>query len=307
MDLIHINDDRSPYSNQSLWDAIINHGKLIKLAVIPVTGFYGKGISYQHLISSVATEFGNGACVRLFLRDISRPSFHSNMDKLLSMLNLKPSEVDLVIDFQVLNEQSPSYATIEQKLPVLDKWRSITFVAGSFPKDLGYPMKANNTYEIPRQEWLKWKKEILSDNSSISRVPRFGDFTIQHAVYIEPVDFPSVSASIRYVHDDYWIVLRGEALGKEGGIGNGQYPAEAQLIVSKKEYPGPEFSHGDEIIMQKSKDGSKPGTPEQWLMVGINHHITYTVYQIHPELLIKKQKEGTLTPEMEKETVLSLI
>lgn len=293
MDLINVIDSSSPYSNQLIWEKIIEYGKLIRLPLVPVTGFYNKGKENQQLIGSVGKEFRNGVSVRLNLQDLSRRSFHSDLEQLLSLLDSQPQEIDLMIDLQILKEGKTtySYSAVEQRLSVIDKWRSITLLAGSFPKDLGFPMEANNTYEVPRLKWLKWVEEILSGKSFKTRTPRFGDFTIQHALYKEPPDAANVSASIRYTHDNHWIVIRGEALGKEGGIGHDQYPAEAQLLIDKKEYHGSNYSEGAKIIMQKAQNGSNPGTPETWLMVGINHHITHTVYQLHPELLVAKQKE----------------
>lgn len=299
MDLKNVDDRNTTYSNQSLWESILEYGKFIKLPIIPVTGFYGNGSKNQNLIGSIATEFGNGICIRLFQKDILRQSFHSDINRLLSMLNSTPSHVDLIIDFQFLNNQSISYTTIENKLPHIDKWRSITFLAGSFPENLGH-LQANDTYMIPRFEWLKYQREIISNSPFLKRIPRFGDYTIQHSIYKEPPDFVNVSASIRYTHNEKWVIIRGEALGKEGGIGYDQYPAEAQLLVEKNEYCGANYSRGDEIIMEKSKNGSNTGTPETWIMIGINHHVTHTVYQLCPELLENKVKENTKLQKSEK-------
>jgi hypothetical protein len=291
MDLIHVRDDKAAYSCNAIWNSITNIGQSGNLAIIPVTGFYGKGIPYQNLVGTVAKKFGKGACLRLFIRDIVRPSLANDLEKMLQMLSLTPQEVDVVIDLQMIGEQSPHYKIILEKLPLINSWRSITILAGSFPKDLGYPMKAHNTYKIPRLEWLKWKREVSSNDLMVLRNARYGDYTVQHPMFSEPVPFPNVSASIRYTCDEYWVVLRGEALGKDGGLGSAQYPAEAQLLVDRPEYSGEIFSVGDKMIMQKSKDASHPGGPRQWIMVAMNHHMTFAVCQLNPELQLHLQKE----------------
>ena len=139
-------------------------------------------------------------------------------------------------------------------------------------------------------EWLRWQHEMAIGKGRFSRIPIFGDYTIQHAMYREPVKYPHVSASIRYTTPDYWIVYRGEWLGKKNGSGSSQYPAQAQLLVERKEYSGPKFSFGDAFIMQKALDGSEPGNPEQWLTAGINHHVTLTVLQLRNQWEAEKRE-----------------
>lgn len=281
MDLVHVNDDASPYTCDVLWNLISDFGPSAKFDMIPTTGFYGKGLQYQELVGSVAGKFGNGVCVRLSTKDLFRVSIQSDLQKLLQVLRSGPGEVDIMIDLKLINESSTPYDQLLQRLPDADSWRTITFLAGSFPKDLSH-LRANNTYRIARLEWIKWFTEEIQEING--RRYGFGDYTVQHPMFSEPPEFPNPSASIRYTAEDYWIVLRGEALRKPGGIGHAQYPAEAQLLVDKPEYSGEGFSYGDRLIMEKTKDESRPGNPEQWIMIGINHHITYTVCQLNPEM-----------------------
>ena len=116
---------------------------------------------------------------------------------------------------------------------------------------------------------------------------------IQHGVFREPVSFPHVSASIRYSAPEYWIVLRGEWLGKKDGAGAAQYPAEAQLLVDKPEYCGEAFSYGDKFLAVKARDGAHPGNPTQWLLAGINHHITLTTQMVRGLRLQTRTERAT--------------
>lgn len=89
-----------------------------------------------------------------------------------------------------------------------------------------------------------------------------------------------MSASIRYTIQDSWLILRGEWIGKKTGSGSAQFPAEARLLAERPDYCGEEFSFGDKFIAAKARDGSKPGNPKQWLLAGINYHMTLTAIMI---------------------------
>jgi hypothetical protein len=306
IDLIHIKDGEAVYDCKSIWDEIIAAQETVNLKVVPVTGFHGKGVPYQKLVGSLARDFGNGLCLRLSLEDLDRPSLANDVDRLLSMLGHDTDEIHLVVDLRLVNSSTPKYTNISAKVPRLAHWRSLTLLGGSFPPDLSH-LEANNRHEIPRLEWLKWKAEVSEPGDRVIRTASFGDYTIQHPLYREPVRNPRVSASIRYTASDRWVVFRGEWIGSKKGSGSAQYPAWAQLLVARTDlFRGAEFSYGDEYIMRKSKDASKPGRVQDWLTVGINHHITYTVCQIHPELLMVEKKEAVPVARTAKPGVPSI-
>lgn len=298
IDLIHIKDSESPYDCRSIWNLISTSQKTLNLRIVPVTGFNGKGKSYQELIGSLTKEFRDGLCVRVSLEDISRRSFTQDIDKLLSILQHEPRNIDLILDLKLVDSKTPEYATISGQIPQVTNWRSVTLLGASFPVDLTH-LEANNTHELLRLEWSKWQNEVQKVGDKLVRVPMFGDYTAQHPLYREPVRNPRVSASIRYTTSDRWVVFRGEWIGKKNGSGCAQYPAWAQLLVARSDlYSGASFSYGDEYIMRKSIDGTKPGGRRDWLTVEINHHITYTVCQLHPELLRPAEKKAIPIPEV---------
>jgi len=140
----------------------------------------------------------------------------------------------------------------------------------------------NKVHELTRHEVKLWTNDLCQLMQSIhGRTPSFGDYTIQHPFYNEPVKTPHVSASIRYSAHESWTVFRGEWIGKKSGSGCGQYPAEAKLLMERPEYTGEDFSFGDKFIAEKAHNGSNhPGGPAQWLLGGINHHITLTAEMV---------------------------
>jgi hypothetical protein len=211
------------------------------------------------------------------------------------MLGVVASEADLILDLQLVDGVIPSYESLIRRLPDVETWRTLTVLAGSFPVDLSH-LRANNTYVLNRNEWGAWQKELQRVSRSMIRIPSFGDYTIQHAIYMEPVAFPHVSASIRYATPDSWVVLRGEWIGKKNGAGSAQYPAEAQLLIGRKDYCGENYSFGDGFIAEKARNGSNPGNAAQWLTSGINHHVTLT----------SKMVQTVLSPATKVGTVVSI-
>jgi len=217
--------------------------------------------------------------VRLIKGDIDGRPFAKELFDLLKILKVEPPQVDLVLDCKSMDESSTDHVVLLGRIPMITSWRTLTILAGAFPVDLS-SLRANDTYVLPRYEWDAWKRTIKRLAAREQRLPTFGDYTIQHAVYREPVEFPHVSASIRYTTEVSWVIMRGEWIGKATGSGSAQYPAEAQLLIERPEYCGENFSFGDGFIAAKARDGSRPGNPMQWLLAGINHHITLTATMI---------------------------
>lgn len=289
VDLVNVPESIKGSDGNHLWDTISRLGPASGLEIIPVTGFYGRGIEYQKKIKEVHNTFQFGIAVRLSKKDVFNPRLSDNLSSLSDLIEKDFENVDLLIDLKLVDGSIPDFESILEKIPSLVRWRSLTIIAGSFPIDLS-SFKANNVYSLDRNEWEYWRNNILKlrQHSEI-RLPSFGDYTIQHPIYKEPPPFPHVSASIRYTSENSWIVFRGEWIGKKNGSGSAQYPAEAQLLVDRSEYCGVTFSDGDRFIAEKARNGIKPGNPKQWLQAGINHHVTLTAKLVQSDTLsIKK-------------------
>ena len=182
------------------------------------------------------------------------------------------------MDYQAPNGSHPDLKTLCASLPQLSKWRSFIVLVGAFPKDL-QKLEKNRRHNLQRDDWLFWRNQVRTLPRDTRR-PTFGDYTIQHPVYREPPENSNPSASIRYTHSEYWVIMRGEGLCHKGSAGNAQYPAEAQLLCGMDEFCGAGFSSGDQYIQETSQQPNSPGTPYTWLRAGINHHMTFTTSQI---------------------------
>ena len=281
IDLRHLPDSIACSTGEHIWDALSRKGTSVGLTVVPVTGFYGKGSAHQAMVAEVVRSFGYGVATRLFRRDLERQSLSKDISTLLKMLKTGVEQADLLIDLELVGEDVHSISSIIEQIPQVNDWRTLTIIGGSFPLDLRH-LKSNGTYELFRYGFKVWKNELRQLMQSLhGRTPSFGDYTIQHPVYREPVTLPHVSASIRYSAPESWIVFRGEWIGKKNGAGSAQYPAEAQLLMERPEYSGEDFSFGDRFVAEKARSGSDhPGNAAQWLLAGINHHITLTAETI---------------------------
>jgi len=245
--------------------------------LIPVTGL-GRSEDCQNAVSSIVEEDKTGACFRITPREVLHRKSADKLEALLSRLRLDVADVDLVVDYQAPNGSHPDLKTLCQSLPQLAKWRSFIVLIGAFPKDL-QKLKDIGRHTLQRDDWLFWHDQVLGLPRGVRR-PAFGDYTIQHPIYKEPVENCRPSASIRYTYSEYWVIMRGEARYRKGSPGNAQYPAEAELLCEMDEFCGEGFSRGDLYIQETSQQPKNPGTPCTWLRAGINHHMTYAARQV---------------------------
>ena len=244
------------------------------LKLCPVLKLQPPG-SYQEVICKVI-QSAQAMCLRLHVKDFEGDAITGRIDQVLSRVKLPPSSVHLLMDLQLINEESINSFALYEKLPHLSAWNTVAVAAGSFPPDLSHLQVGEHL--VPRVEWQLWKRIAASRHTS--RIPLFGDYAVLHP-FVRP-NFPgmNISASLRYTTDDYWVIMRGEGLRNEGGAGFDQYPANAELLMQRQEYCGAEFSYGDRYIFERPSKKENPGNPTTWIAAGVNHHITFVARQM---------------------------
>lgn len=254
-----------------------NNALNLNLNLIPVTNL-DMNISYQNVIKNIVIRHNTKICLRIDYNNILRSDFQTRLNNLLNDLNLSPQEINLIIDYRIIDDAPDIFSNIFSLIPNILSWRTLTFASGAFPQDLSaFPP---GQHLIHRHDWIYWLNNMFHGASQ--RIPAYSDFTIQYPIYFEPPSNNNPSASIRYTHDEYWIIMRGEGLHNEGGPGYSQYPANAQLLMERLEFCGPGFSFGDDYIIGRGNDvnTSQTGNPETWVRAGINHHIAFVVRQL---------------------------
>lgn len=250
-----------------------------RLQLVPVTRI-GDSLQFQATIASVASRDGLGASLRITGEQLQAATLTSNLESLFEILGLQYETIDLVVDLGIAGAANPSLVFLSNRIPVIERWRTFAVIAGAFPKDLTEFRVGQHLF--PRLEWTQWVDELRSGPPELRRVPTFGDYTIQHAVYYEPPEGANVSASIRYTSEKHWLIMRGEGLRTPGSTGHMQYRANAQLLCERKEFCGPHFSRADEYIWGVANgDTRNTGNPETWLRAGINHHLTFVARQLN--------------------------
>lgn len=251
--------------------------RTLRIPLIPVTG-PNRSAEYQEAIEKVVAIDRRGVCVRLTEEHLRNPQLEKELRRFMSAFKLQPKMVDILIDLGNVGIESMTLAEICYRMPLLIKWRTFTVACGAFPKDLS-DLDKNLQHELPRRDWRYWFDQI-KNGPVLPRRPSFGDYTIQHPIYTDPPKGGNPSASIRYTAENYWVIMRGEALRTEGGPGFAQYWANARLLSGRSEFSGPSFSKGDEYIYTIGQQTKLTGNPQRWLFAGINHHLAFVNRQI---------------------------
>jgi hypothetical protein len=297
LDLVHLETFRPGLRAQSgvhpwqyLFDAIQNQPLLFPEhapEVVPVTGL-SRSQDYRQATIEIARA-SERLCVRLTRRDIQAKQLRDQLLRVTDAAGLHPPNVDIVVDLAILPRTDKPIRFLEHNFSSLNRWRSLTILAGSFPKDLR-DFKPVGRHNRPREEWLYFDEQVLQ-SSDLGQVVAYGDYTIQHPIYSEPLRHPNPSASIRYAIDDSWIVMKGEALNKENGPGAKQWPAQAKVLTSfVDEFLGPQHCDGCRYISAMAQGTNGTGDCRSWIEAGINHAITVAARQARERIRKRKKR-----------------
>jgi hypothetical protein len=242
---------------------------------VPVTGL-NRDSGYQMAVAKTIRRDNSGACVRLSIEDATSTELSGNLSALLTKLSVQAEDVHLILDleapnFEPLDAFTAMVKSVIARLPVLNRWRTWTICATSFPQNMGQ-LKIGPQI-IKRFEWLFYKKLVQTLGSL--RKPTFGDYAIAHPDPVR-IDMRLVkpAASIRYTVNDGWFVVKGTNVRDNG---TAQYRKHCALLLASGLYSGAAFSTADAYIRRCALRRVKPGGLTTWRWVGTNHHIEKTV------------------------------
>lgn len=264
-------------------EMVIKSGSKLGCTMIPVIHL-DDAAEIKKVAYLLGRENQRGLCLRLTCSDFTGKSgIGSAIDAFLQSSKLNMSDIDLLVDVKETDGSDGKYERylgLSQEIPRLAKWRTFTFAAGAFPEDLT-KCKLDEENLLPRIEWLSWIQG--RKNPRLLRRPTFADYTIQHPIFRDDVQFFHPTSSIKYTLENEWLVMKGKKQKFE------LYLASAAELVKDKRYCGEKFCEGDLYILEKAKHFSTyiknpsikgTGSTETWLRAGINHHLTLVATQI---------------------------
>ncbi|SMF83385.1 Beta protein [Azospirillum oryzae] len=274
--------------------AVFSDARTAGLQAVPVTSF-DRDPAYQAAVRNAVSIDSRGACLRLELADLDRPSLALDLANLMASIGAPADQCDVIVDLSAVDSVSNPGLLARmivaglRALPYAAILRSLTLVGGAFPQALGG--YAVGTHTIPRIDWLIYN---AVRGATLPRIPAYGDYATVHPVLgdIDPV-LVNPSASVRYTREDYWLVLRGQGVKTPGGGKYTQFYTHATTLVSHPDYCGSHFSAGDQEIHDIASGTAKAGNLETWVRIGVNHHITFVAGQMSA---IASGPSGTSSP-----------
>lgn len=217
--------------------------------------------------------------IRVTIEDIISSDFEKNVNDIFDLLDLPAENCHLIFDlkdadFSQIEDFSDSLIDVLKEFPKLDHWKSFTLAGGAFPV---MSKIKKSTDLVPRGDWLLYHKVLAKMfECGLDRIINFGDYSIVAPGYIEfdPRKM-SVSANIRYTHDNVWYVVKGRALKKS--VDWQQYYNQAKQIADSTYYLGEHFSLGDQHIKSCAEKKTTTGNSNVWIEVGNIHHFTKVI------------------------------
>lgn len=214
-------------------------------------------------------------CLRIHHEELDDlDELKSDVDELLSALELEKENVILLIDFRNLGTKSEddvcnSITDFAQTFDLRD-WREFIFSSSSFPENMT-KIQPNSTVIFDRVELNIWKR-LAQGDSALYRTPIYSDYGINHPDKQE-IDPKVVTAAgkIRYTIPEGWLVIRGHSL--KTGKKFKQYHDLAAALVIRAEFMGKNYSWGDNFIHECSEKISTSGNLPKWVAIDTNHHM----------------------------------
>lgn len=251
-----------------------------QLSAIPVTG-NNRDTDYQTEVKNINQTDRRGICIRL--EDDDFLGTNKIIQDLLLLLNVTEESVDLVIDLGAIVPEKQRTALITATAVInsisnVNAFRTLTLAGTAYPSNISSYVATGTTGSVQRSEWINWKA-IYSNLGQITRMPTFGDYTINSPDIIEmDPRLMQMAAGIRYTGKNEFYIFRGVSVKKAGGWRQAQ--ALCQDIIAHHCYSSRTYSWGDAYIYDCAKGTASTGNAESWRRVGTNHHLTLVVNEL---------------------------
>ncbi len=230
-------------------------------------------------IKQACALHGQGACLRLGNDDEDPdPNVSSNaVAKIIKYIGLHVNQIDLVIDFKVVESSRDAHRSVPLALNMLtwatnfDAWRSVTVASGAFPRSIS-DLALGQATQLGRHDAILFAS-VIQSNPVIT--PDFGDYCINYPIF-GPTPPRAPNPNLRYTHGLHWIVER-EARTRPGNL---SFCTLCQRVVQAPYWAGRRYSAGDSEIRRCSLSTGSPGTAASWLSWGGSHHFAHVVARL---------------------------
>jgi len=194
-----------------------------------------------------------------------------NIKTISEVLSIDSSMIDVIIDFGCINDLAiglvkPLSDHIKKAISKLHI-NNIIVLASAFPISIRVP--SNTISELSRYDWLLYSglKKLLPDVI-------FGDYGSDDPFDPKIDTRMNIVPTIRYTSGDCWKIVRG-CYDPKAPYDYSQYYDLSRTLVGCAFYKGSKYSWGDNRIFECANGGCSYGSPETWVRVAVNHHITF--------------------------------
>ena len=227
-------------------------------------------------IQQACALHGQGACLRLGSDgedpDPTVPT--QEVFNAITSIGLNVSQIDLIIDFQVVTSVRDITRCVPLALSMLGwanncgNWRSVTLASGAFIKTVS-GLAPNGVSPLDRFDTMLFDR-VARSNPVI--IPDFGDYGINYPIF-GPTPPRAPNPNLRYTDGLRWQVDR----EPRHLPGNDSFYTICQRLMQAPYWQGANYSAGDTELQQYAQHIGGPGSATSWLSFGESHHFAHVV------------------------------
>ncbi|MEW5620725.1 beta family protein [Pseudomonas putida] len=263
---------------------ICNRLNELGVLVCPIIGYdRWEVVEYRETITSMTLPDRSFFCIRLdslAIEDLGDPDHLAEViEDMIASTGLIESTTPVLIDMGDVTKFS-----IQEVMELLETaygqmktlgFQDIIMSGSSIPDSIEKAVKdRDSTGLVQRKEMIAWKG-FLSANPTAKLY--FGDYGVRNPRASDNIA-PNMNVKIRYTVNNAYFVARGHSVKGEDGYAQSQ--KLSKIIVNSIHYRQPEFSWGDNKIMQCSL-GKIVGSSTNWIAYDTNHHLKSVTSEIY--------------------------
>lgn len=196
------------------------------------------------------------------------------------------TSVIFLLDLGEINEEKEERDKYTYLKEILAELKENNFLGNviisstSFPEDIS-KIKSGSFERFPKNEMPLFKKAI-EGHSGLNFI--YSDYCISRNVDTD-IDFSKLDGSkilkkIRYTTEKEYLVLKGRNKNDKKLETKLEFQDLVIKLMDSKEFMGEEYSYGDREIAKKLIPSKSPGSNEQFIRFGTNHHLVLILKQL---------------------------